>query len=136
MDEGKGHSTVLFLIRVRLLSSARLGNKAVFSVLFSREEIKKPSRRRLSDPISQRAYVYRVNHQLVDMEWADFDLEVSQILTNSSADSAKIASAHSESGRERNSQNQSHPNPGPRGDGSLCSEIMLKDTFVSFKGNA
>ena len=42
------------------------------------------------------------------------------IMTGPSAHSGKISSAKAEWGGVRNNQNQRHPNPDPRGDGSSC----------------
>ena len=75
---------------------------------------------------------YRVNHHFADLGWIDFDSYAPPTLTtcSSSAHSAKISSARAESGREWNSQNQSHPNPGPRGDSSPCI-LFLTDSQLT-----
>ena len=57
---------------------------------------------------------YRVSQQVSDLGWVNFYLEVPLIFTSCSAHSAHVSSAQAELGRQRNIQNPSQPNPGPR----------------------
>ena len=63
---------------------------------------------------------YRLSQQVSDRGWVDFDLDVPPILPNCSAYSAYLSPAKAESGRQRNSKNQSKPNPGPTPAGTPC----------------
>ena len=68
---------------------------------------------------------YRETPLLTNLGSVDFDLGYSAILPSCSSSSANFPSAQAETGRGRNSQNQSQLNPGSTGDGSPCSRISF-----------
>ena len=57
---------------------------------------------------------------LADLIWVELDLECYTILSSCSVVSAKVPSAQAETGRLRNTQDQSHPKQGPWADGTPC----------------
>ena len=74
--------------------------------------------------------MYRVSQQVSDLGWVDFDLDVPLIMPSFSASSATFPSAQAESGGQRNSQNQSQPNPGQRPAVSLSTLMKFLDSHV------
>ena len=66
----------------------------------------------------------------MDLGWVDFDLGVTPISSCCPAASAKFQSAQAEFGRQWNTQNPSHPNPGLRADESPCTDHIFPTSSV------
>ena len=66
----------------------------------------------------------RVFNQLADLGWVDLDLRYFSISSNCSAISLKIPSAWAKLGKQRNCQDQSQFNQGPRADETPCMHFL------------